>query len=321
MAYTDAQLDTLQYVSKATAALSIFGSLGSILAFLFWRRFQTATARLVFFMSIADLMSVISRFIGRWGIMAGTESFLCQFQAGVMQWGDISSILWTAMISLNLVLILYMGLSLDDILKYEKYYVVICYSAGVVMAVVPVFVDSANGNNLYGDAILWCWITSTHPYHQLAFLFIPLWVVFLFNAVIYAWVGRLIWQTAKSVSGTGRSQYKYIYGKNVSLYLAAFIIVWTPGSLNRIYIMATGSSCYAFAIMQAFFSPLRGFINFAAYFYLTWFVQVKEEERRSRSQGNGFQKYSEYSIDIPLTPNFPQDESYRHITLSKGSIC
>ncbi|KAK9765251.1 hypothetical protein K7432_006564 [Basidiobolus ranarum] len=324
MAYTESQLNVLQYVTKVTASLSLVGTITSICAFLFWRRFQTATARLVFFMAISDLMSVTAKFIGRWGIAAGTDSFLCQFQAGAMQWGDISSILWTAMISLNLVFILYMELGLEDVLKFEKYYVVICYSAGIVMAVVPLFIDSNDGKNLYGDATIWCWITGTHPYHQLAFLFIPLWIIFAFNLIIYLWVGRLIWQKSKDVTGSSLTHYKYVYGKNVSLYLLAFIIVWTPGTLNRIYLMSTGDSFFPFALLQAVFSPLRGFINFAAYFYLTWFMQVRDEERRSRSRSNGFQKHStprsEYSIDIPLTPSYTHRDNYKHVTLSRGSL-
>ncbi|KAK9722481.1 hypothetical protein K7432_002670 [Basidiobolus ranarum] len=324
MPFTTLQLDTLQYATKVTATLSIFGSLTSIFAFLFWKRFQTATARLVFFMAISDLLSVVSRFIGRWGIMAGTDSFLCQFQAGAMQWGDISSILWTAMISLNLVFILFMELGLEDVLKFEKYYVVICYSVGVVFAVVPLFIHDSNGKNLYGDTTIWCWITSTHPYHQLAFLFLPLWIVFAFNAVIYIWVGRLIWQKAKSITGSSLSHYKFVYGKNVSLYLLAFLIVWTPGTLNRIYFMIRGTSFFPFALLQALFSPLRGFVNFAAYFYLSLFMQVREEERRSRSNGNGFQKQSiprsEDTIDIPLTPNYTHAESDKRGTVSGGSL-
>ncbi|ORX88898.1 hypothetical protein K493DRAFT_384177, partial [Basidiobolus meristosporus CBS 931.73] len=322
--YTPVQLDVLQYMTKVTATLSIVGSLTSIFAFLFWKRFQTATARLVFFMAISDLMSVISRFIGRWGIMAGSESFLCQFQAGAMQWGDISSILWTAMISLNLVFILFMELSLEDVLKFEKYYVAVCYSVGVVMAIVPLFIDGGNGQNLYGDATIWCWITGSHPYHQLAFLFLPLWTIFVFNAVIYLWVGRLIWQKARSITGSSLSHYKYVYGKNVSLYLLAFLIVWTPGTLNRIYFMVNGKSFYPFTLLQSLFSPLRGFINFAAYFYLSLFMQVKEEERRSRSNGNGFPKQSiprsDDTIDTTLTPNYTNEESFKRITLSGDSL-
>jgi hypothetical protein len=59
------QLTALQAAASFTACLSILGALSVIVTFVTWKVFRTPTNRLVFFMSMSDLVSGIAYFFGR----------------------------------------------------------------------------------------------------------------------------------------------------------------------------------------------------------------------------------------------------------------
>lgn len=70
-------------------------------------------------------------------------------------------------------------------------------------------------------------------------------------------------------------------------YLIAFVVVWSPSSLNRITQLSTGTTIFVFAYAQSIVSPMRGFINFLAYFYTWWYSPLHDI---SSNPGSSFNK-------------------------------
>ncbi|KAI9593078.1 slime mold cyclic AMP receptor-domain-containing protein [Syncephalis fuscata] len=278
--FSHSQILTLEIVTGISAGIGALGAIATCCAYLYWKHMRTAIARIVFFMAISDFVASISMAFGQLGPISGTNNPFCQLQAAGMQWGDISSILWTGMISINLIWIMYRGRAVDDIQKYERRHLIICYAAPLIWAIVPIFIYVDGTTRIYGNADLWCWVTPRLPTAQIILFYGPLWIVFLFNFVTYLAVGRLIWQRAHIVArggdSNGANSYRYTYGKNVSLYLLAFLLVWTPATLNRIYTFAFhGERSYALNLMHGIMTSSRGMINCLVYCYITWYSQIR----------------------------------------------
>ncbi|RKP08992.1 slime mold cyclic AMP receptor-domain-containing protein [Thamnocephalis sphaerospora] len=289
-AFTSSQWSTLSIVTSASAGLGAVGSLATCAAYLRWKHMRTAIARIIFYMAIADLISSVSMALGRLGPSSGENSALCQLQAVGQQWGDISSILWTCMISINLIWIMFRGRAVDDLHRYNRLHLAICFVFPIVWAVVPVFAHPAGQPRVYGDADLWCWVVSVYPQLQLILFYIPLWIVFVFNFFTYLAVGRLIWKRARYIIDTNDMEdvnnYRYTFGKNVSLYLLAFLFTWTPATLNRIYTMVfSGQRSYVLTLLHSLGTPSRGLTNCLVYFYVSWYLQIRASSRREQEMG------------------------------------
>jgi hypothetical protein len=65
------------------------------------------------------------------------------------------------------------------------------------VALIPLAFKTPSGGPFYGAGDMWCWISSELPMAQLFLFYVPLWVIFAFNLVIYVTVGRHIWKRAK----------------------------------------------------------------------------------------------------------------------------
>jgi hypothetical protein len=287
---SDDQQTIVRIITTISASLGLLGALITIISVIAFKHLHTAIARLIFCMAIADFVGILAKAVGRASLSSPNMEWLCQLQGALMQWGDLSSIFWTVMISLNLLFIMYFKKALEDVKRYEKFYMVFCFIVPIPMGLVPVFMGRMNDAGtkylrVYGDADLWCWIGSDFQEERLYLFYGPLWCVFLFNTITYLAVGALIWKMASNVRGGGAAQTlqkrKYIFGKNTSLYLLAFLITWTPSTINRLYQMLyPGAKSFPMSIMMAICSPARGLTNFFVYFYLTWYVQVKENKTR-----------------------------------------
>ncbi|KAI9097020.1 hypothetical protein DFS34DRAFT_132274 [Phlyctochytrium arcticum] len=289
-AFSDDQLRALQITGRFSSSLSFFGVASIIIFFLFNRKAaHNPTARLIIFMAIGDLMSAIAKFMGRAPVDdVGPDSALCQFQAALMQEGDLSSLTWTAILASNLLLVVFFKGRTDTIREREKLLAVFALGWPLIFAIVPVFLTGSSGR-VYGDTTLWCWVKSPYKAYQILFFYAFLWGVFSFNLVAYLLVGRVIWKGAdkfRQAHGGQQvqslSKYRIAFARTALVYMTAFIIVWTPSNLNRFFFMSTGYNYYPFSFAQTLMSPMRGFVNFCAYFWIYWFQAAG---RRNASAG------------------------------------
>ncbi|KAJ3144622.1 hypothetical protein HDU89_008127 [Geranomyces variabilis] len=296
MGFTPEQNSLLEWVARGSASLSFCGILAIYVFFIMNpTAARNPTARLIIFMATSDLMSASAKFLGRWPITLGTDKPLCQIQAAVMQEGDLSSLTWTAILAANLLLVVFFRGRTDTIRKYELRLALFAYGWPLIFALLPLVIKgtAAGGQRLYGDSNLWCWIVSDYPEYQIGFFYAVLWLVFVFNLISYVLVFRVISSSGKALEtynpnagGQSLSRYRVAFARTALVYSTAAIVVWTPSNLNRFYAMSQGHSLFALSFMQTLMSPMRGFINFVAYFC----IYRMQLARKAGQSSNGGQR-------------------------------
>ncbi|RKP08991.1 hypothetical protein THASP1DRAFT_29219 [Thamnocephalis sphaerospora] len=273
---TEEQWQAISIGTTVASSLSIICAIITIVTYLKWRRFHTSVSDLVFMMAISELISMSGYVIGRKGPAAGVDSVLCQLQGALEQVGDISSIMWTSFIALDLMLIIFFQRAVEQVNRlHYRVYAPVCALVALSVGLVPLGLRDAQGNRFYGDSSLWCWISQPWVNYQLYVFYLPLWLVFIFNATVYALVGRILWKHFKQASlfgsRTGLNNFTLTYAKNVSLYLAAFLLTWTAPSINRLYTyLRPNDQVFALYLLHATLPTANGIFNSIIYFYIAW---------------------------------------------------
>ncbi|KAI8903441.1 hypothetical protein PhCBS80983_g01382 [Powellomyces hirtus] len=300
MAFTPEQFSVLQWVARVSASLSVLGVLSIYVFFILNpKAARNPTARLIIFMATSDLLSASAKFLGRWPVEQGEDNALCQAQAALMQEGDLSSLTWTAILASNLLLVVFFRGRTDTIRKNELPLALFAYGWPLIFSLGPLFIKGPRGK-IYGDSTLWCWITSEYHEYEIGFFYAFLWAVFLFNLISYILVGRVIWTASKDLEQRGStdntlSRYRVAFARTALAYMTAFIIVWTPSNLNRFYNMSVGTPLFPLSLAQTLMSPMRGFVNFLAYFWIYRMQLAGKASLQSsneRSAGGGFRSRS-----------------------------
>ncbi|RKP07934.1 slime mold cyclic AMP receptor-domain-containing protein [Thamnocephalis sphaerospora] len=244
------------------------------LTYWFIRSMRSSVSELVMLMSISKLNSTIAYIIGRHGPSAGEDSFLCQLQGVLTQYGNLAYVLWTSFIALDLLLIMLRGYSIERVCRlHRRVYLPICLTIPLLVSLIPAGIRDTKGHFFYGSAGLWCWISEANGAYRLYLLYIPLWIIFAFNISSYVSVGCAIWKKSRMVRGAAESRrHVYIleYVKNVSLYLLAFLLAWLAPSINRGYLLATNQHVYALYMLHSLSSPATGIVDLVIYLYIWW---------------------------------------------------
>ncbi|KAI8820499.1 uncharacterized protein EV422DRAFT_73373 [Fimicolochytrium jonesii] len=312
MPFTDQQFQTLAWIGRVSSFLSVIGVL-STFSF-FYKNPKSArnpTARLIIFMAVGDLMSAVAKSMGRWPVSLGTDQPLCQFQAVLMQEGDLSSLTWTAILAANLLYVMFFRGRTTTLRRYEVPLAAFAFGWPLIIALLPLGLPSPYGR-IYGDTTLWCWITSNYKPYELGFFYMILWTIVLFQIGAYALAGRYIWNTSKALetmnaNTSSVNKYRMIFIRTAACYLTASIVVWLPSSINRVYRMSTGETSFGLSTAQTVMSPLRGFVNFLAYFLIYRLSQKKkgasyspeistDQRQRSRSAAMKSPSYKDNGI-------------------------
>eukprot|EP00475_Leptophrys_vorax_P016914 TRINITY_DN23427_c0_g2_i1.p1 TRINITY_DN23427_c0_g2~~TRINITY_DN23427_c0_g2_i1.p1 ORF type:complete len:235 (+),score=31.50 TRINITY_DN23427_c0_g2_i1:95-799(+) len=148
-AFTAGQLHTLQLTISTLASLSIVASLLSLYIHCFSSlRKPTVAAFLTLNIAWADL--VLSAGYAFGAPLEG--SLACFTQAMLIQFFEISAILWTGMIALTLhITFAYFQFDTDKLLSRYRSWV---WGTSAVLTMLPVWTDS------YGQSHAWCWIRA-----------------------------------------------------------------------------------------------------------------------------------------------------------------
>ncbi|KAI8056874.1 hypothetical protein BDF22DRAFT_668361 [Syncephalis plumigaleata] len=338
MALTEADWKIIMIVTQVNASLSLICAIITIVTFFIWKRFRTAVSGPVCLMAAADILSMIGYSISRYGPRAGQHTVLCQIQGTLIQVGDLSAILWPGCIAMDLMLVMYKGRSISQVDQlHYRVYAPICVAIPIIVGLSGLLVRDGDGNRFYGDSGPWCWISKPYLLFQLLLLYIPLWIVFLFNLGIYSSVGRLIWNHSKlsgrQLANREANKYKYTYIKNVSLYLLAFLATWAIPSVNRFYnYFHPDKPLFILHLLHALLLTSNGVLNCAVYFYVAWISRVMPSARsrsnRSRPESemptlpptNSVAKRNKYGgnddFDRDILSSFaPEESSYLRVTL------
>jgi len=259
MGLSDAQRDNLFVISTTSAAFSTIGSL--LIIILYCRSHHTGMHQFcIFALSASDLISSI--FFGLGTLPMDISEDFCTFQATMIQI-SLSVPFWTGIISLNFLRQIVFAQE-DSLMHNTK--ITYCLLGWLY----PVFATIYSlGFDMFGDAGTWCWIKKDYGIERVVFWYGPVWFIFIFQLIcIY-----LIYQTLSSLrkkvlhEGLDSDMDRRIWLLSMQCFgfILAYVICWTPPTINRFYTLFTDDVSYTLMCFHAFFIPFQGFINFLVY--------------------------------------------------------
>ncbi|KAI8924623.1 hypothetical protein BC831DRAFT_464860 [Entophlyctis helioformis] len=288
------ELQAIQVSSRISACLSIASFLGTIVCrYLKPKWFSNSIGRLVLALAVADVVDAVAKAAGRLGPNSGAQSFLCQAQATIIQEATLASVFFGLTVAVYMLFIMYFQGSLAILKRFEKQVIALCFLAPLPFTITPLVVKTDGLTNMIGDGDIFCWIGKKDAVYQIYLFYVIVWAVFVVQLVAYflTWYGiyRLEQeiQTISKSSGKGSSVYRTIMVKRMMAYTLAFMITWTPSSLNRMYQISTGSTLFPLALLQAIFSPLRGTVDFGVFLYNRSITHRSEAAAHKQTSGTG----------------------------------
>lgn len=82
---------------------------------------------------------------------------------------------WTLAMAINVYLTFYFKFDAERLRRMEVPYLICCYGIPLVPAFVFLFVRSQEGARVYGNAVLWCWISGDWDILRIATFYGPVW--------------------------------------------------------------------------------------------------------------------------------------------------
>ncbi|KAI0881137.1 family A G protein-coupled receptor-like protein [Annulohypoxylon maeteangense] len=197
-------LNAISVIERVGSVFSMLGCLFVILTFSFSKAFHKPINRLVFYASFGNLMTNVGSLLSRRYVLE-IDTFGCQFQAFLIQMFLPADALWTLAMAFNVYLTFYHKFDAARLRKMEIYYLLFCYGIPFVPALTYVFVRTEKAGRMYGNATLWCWVSSEFDIFRIATFYGPVWVVILLTMFIYIRTGGEIYRKRKQLRQFGAS--------------------------------------------------------------------------------------------------------------------
>ncbi|PSR94009.1 hypothetical protein BD289DRAFT_459490 [Coniella lustricola] len=205
---SERQKDDFGDIARACSVLSLCGCIFVILTFLCSESFRKPITRLVFFASFGNMISNVATLIAR-TYVNHPNSVGCQAQGFLVQMFMPADALWSLAMAFNVYLTFYRKYDAQMLKRMELSYFVVCYGLPFIVALALCFVSSPERGHMYGDALLWCWISADWVIFRVIIFYIPVWFTIIATFFIYIRTGRQIYfkyQALKSLHSTVNSQ-------------------------------------------------------------------------------------------------------------------
>lgn len=233
------------------------GSTFIVVIYLGFKDLQAITFRLIFYMSIADILNNISYLIPSQGVS-------CYVQAVSNTLFPLSSVLWTSVIAFCLRRVV---IKEDyELMRYEKYYLIYAYGMPFLALIPP----AATG--LLGYAQGWCWIKAEGDSYvlgsvlRLICFYIPLWSVITYNIVVYISIIRQLNFEIQFM--TEDTEIRRALVRRLVFYPIILIICYTVVTIKRIYdVISPDEQNITLTIIAWIFQCANGLLNAIAYGY------------------------------------------------------
>ncbi|KAI6093098.1 family A G protein-coupled receptor-like protein [Hypoxylon rubiginosum] len=201
---TSGQLEAISIIERIGSVCSLLGCVFVILTFIFSKAFRKPINRLVFYASFGNMMTNVGTLMSR-EYVTQLDSFACQFQGFLIQMFMPADAFWTLAMAFNVYLTFYHKFDAARLRKMEIWYLLICYGIPFVPALTYVFVTTESEGRMYGNATLWCWVSSSWDIFRIATFYGPVWVVILVTMFIYLRTGGEIYRKRKQLRSFGAS--------------------------------------------------------------------------------------------------------------------
>ncbi|KAI8958171.1 family A G protein-coupled receptor-like protein [Daldinia sp. FL1419] len=201
---TAGELEAISLIERIGSVFSLLGCLFVILTFSLSKAFHKPINRLVFYASFGNMMTNVGTLMSR-RYVTELDSFGCQFQGFLIQMFLPADAFWTLAMAFNVYLTFYHKFDAARLRMMEKWYLLICYGIPFVPALTYVFIRTESAGRMYGNATLWCWVSSGWDIFRILTFYGPVWVVILLTMAIYIRAGKDIYQKRKQLRSFGAS--------------------------------------------------------------------------------------------------------------------
>ncbi|KAI1656665.1 family A G protein-coupled receptor-like protein [Daldinia decipiens] len=201
---TAGELEAISVIERVGSVFSLLGCLFVIITFTFSKAFHKPINRLVFYASFGNMMTNVGTLMSRRYVME-IDTFGCQFQGFLIQMFLPADAFWTLAMAFNVYLTFYYKFDAAKLRMMEKWYLLICYGVPFVPALTYVFVRTESSGRMYGNATLWCWVSSGWDIFRIVTFYGPVWVIILLTMAIYIRAGKDIYQKRKQLRNFGAS--------------------------------------------------------------------------------------------------------------------
>ncbi|TDZ21458.1 G-protein coupled receptor 1 [Colletotrichum sidae] len=191
-------LDLLSVIERTCSVFSLLGCIFIIVTFCSSRAFHKPINRLVFFASFGNMMTNVGTLMAR-SYIGSPQSPGCQFQAFLIQMFMPADAFWTLTMAINVYLTFYFKFDAERLRRMEIPYLIGCYGVPFIPALVYVFVTNGQGEKVYGNATLWCWVTPEYEIWRILTFYGPVWIAIVITFFIYIRAGREIYQKRKQL--------------------------------------------------------------------------------------------------------------------------
>mmetsp|Transcript_26789 Transcript_26789/g.70329 ORF Transcript_26789/g.70329 Transcript_26789/m.70329 type:complete len:333 (-) Transcript_26789:829-1827(-) len=260
--FTDAEITLIRNADIAGSVLSFIGSGVILLCYACFPDLRKFAFKLIFFISLSDIIVSVGGFLDPGDERNGNFNCgVCLTQAWLKSVFELSSVLWTACTCHCLYMVVVHHHA--DVRRFEFYYHVFSWGVPFVLALIVQF------QNLYGFSGGWCWIIPSAPEWRFIQFYIPLWMVFVYNFMLYALLFDRIRDLMKhGTSDTGDSQgsKEVRHFWRLGAYPVVLLVCWSFGSVNRIQnSMDPRHPILWLFVAHRFFGSLQGLLNCLVY--------------------------------------------------------
>ncbi|KAF4982037.1 hypothetical protein FZEAL_2287 [Fusarium zealandicum] len=195
---TTSQLQAISIIERVCSVLSLVGSLFVIGTFVSSKAFHKPINRLVFYASFGNMMTNVGTMMSR-RYLSSPDSVGCQFQAFLIQMFMPADAFWTLAMAINVYLTFYFKFDARRLRKMEIPYLIGCYGVPLIPALVYVFIKNKNGERVYGNATLWCWVSPEWDIWRIITFYGPVWVSIAITFFIYIRAGSTIYRKRRDL--------------------------------------------------------------------------------------------------------------------------
>lgn len=253
---TDSEIKTIITLSDIASILSILGSTFVITTYICYPALRRFSFKMVVSLAIADILNQLCGFVYPSNVAA------CYFQAISDSFFNLASFGWAVSIACVLYQSVIMRYSEGLLaISYWKYAVSV-YGIAAFLTCLP-FVQ---GTAVYGPSGGWCWITPEYEHWRFIQFYGPLWISIVLITFIYVKIWRILHALVKSHQ-TADSLYQLIHQimGRLRYYPIILVVVWLPGTINRIYETTGGAPLFWLALIHRTFANSQGLLNAIVY--------------------------------------------------------
>lgn len=197
-------LANFELIERFASSLSLIGIFFIVVTYAISTSFHKPINRLVFYASVGNIFTNVATLMSRQHLPF-PDSPLCQFQAFLIQMFMPADAYWTLAMACNVWLTFYRKYDKTQLRRLEKYYIILCYGIPLIPAIAFLFIQSARNGHMYGNATLWCWISTSWDAFRIGLFYGPVWFAIILTMIIYMRAGKDIWAKRKQLQNFATS--------------------------------------------------------------------------------------------------------------------